>query len=75
MSRLSDRKLESISKEERLKFNVVDQADDFRGTLRNCDKVYQECFSKTIKTQLWLVKPQLNAISLRSTISKLWESF
>lgn len=40
MSRLSDRRLDSISKEERLKFNVVDVADDYRGTLRNCDKVY-----------------------------------
>lgn len=62
LSKIGERKLEKISKEEKFKFNVIDAAEDFRGTLRNCDKVYQDCFNKTIKTQLWLVKPQLNAI-------------
>lgn len=39
---MSDRKLNTISKEERFKFNVIDAADDYRGSLRNCDQVYHE---------------------------------
>ena len=34
---MSDLKINALSKEERFKFNVIDQSEDYRGTLRNCN--------------------------------------
>jgi len=45
---MNDRKLNLISLEEKHKFNVTEQADDYRGTLRNCNRIYQECYGKSV---------------------------
>lgn len=70
---LTQRRIETVSRQERQRFNLMERAVDYRAQLRDNNMIYEES-TPNEHTKLWVTKPRTAALEkrLKSTMGSLW---